>query len=141
MAHYVATVPSPRSYDDVRDYMTDFRCVADWDPSIESCTLTGGDDPRAVGARFHVAMKKMQLDYVLTEVAPDRIVLRGENSTLVSFDTITVKAVGSGSEATYDAVLELKGWRKIGEPLLRLLFGRIGDNAAEGLRTQLSGQS
>lgn len=140
MAHYATTVSSPRAYLDVRDYMTDFRCVADWDPSIRSCTLTRGEDPRAVGSRFHVAMKRMQLDYELTEVSPGRISLRGENGTLVSFDVITVRDTGTGSEVTYDAALELKGWRKVGEPLLRLLFGRIGDKAEEGLRRQLSGQ-
>ncbi len=140
MAHYVATVSTPRPFEDVLHYMTDFRCVADWDPSIESCTLTGGDDPRAVGARFHVAMKKMQLDYEVTAVTGDQVTLRGENSTLVSIDKISVKAVGTGCEVTYDAALELQGWRKLGEPLLRLMFGKIGDNAKDGLRRQLSGQ-
>ena len=51
-----------------------------------------------------------------------------------------VEPDGTGSVVTYDADLRLNGILGIGDLGLRLMFGRIGDRAAAGLRRALGGQ-
>ena len=70
----------------------------------------------------------------ITEFEPGhRVVLRGENSTVLSVDVITVDASGDGAVLTYDADLTLKGPLRLLDPLLGLAFGRIADRALAGL--------
>jgi hypothetical protein len=143
MAHYNATVPSPHTPDEVFRYLADFRSVAEWDPSITDATLIGGGDPIAVGAEFRVTTKtrfsEIILKYTTTEIDPSRkIALRGENDSMVSIDTITIASADAGSAVTYDAEIELKGVRRLADPLLQLGFKRLGDKARDGLRTRLA---
>ena len=63
--------------------------------------------------------------------------LRAENATSVSEDTVEVEPRGEGSRLTYDARVELKGAARLLDPLLGLAFRRLGDNAAAGLRREL----
>jgi hypothetical protein len=145
MAHYKATVPSPHTPDEVFRYLADFRSVAEWDPSITSATLIGdGDgDPIAVGAEFRVTTRtrfsEIVLRYTTTELDPSRrIALRGENDSMVSIDTITITSADTGATVTYDAEIELKGMRRLVDPLLALAFKRLGDEARDGLRSRLA---
>jgi hypothetical protein len=145
MAHYKATVPSPHTPDEVFRYLADFRSVAEWDPSITSATLIGdGDgDPIAVGAEFRVTTRtrfsEIVLRYTTTELDPSRrIALRGENDSMVSIDTITITSADTGATVTYDAEIELKGMRRLLDPLLALAFKRLGDEARDGLRSRLA---
>ena len=64
--------------------------------------------------------------------------MRGESSSVVSVDEISVAASGDGSLITYDAVLTLKGPLKIFDPVLGLAFGKVADKAIAGLRSALS---
>ncbi|MFN8161188.1 MAG: SRPBCC family protein [Solirubrobacterales bacterium] len=140
MARYVTTVESPRTPEDAFDYMADFTKLTDWDPSaVESVALGEAPGP---GARFAVrvgfAGRQVALTYETTAYErPRRLVLRAENSTTVSEDTVTVEPRGSGSAVTYDARLALKGPMRLAEPLLGLAFRRLGDRAAAGLRREL----
>jgi hypothetical protein len=144
MASYKDTVSSTRTPDDVFAYLADFRSVAEWDPSVTSAMLVGGDDPIVVGAIFRVTVKttlsELVLDYTTLELErAKRIVLRAENSSLVSLDTIAIRDNGrDGAEVTYDAKIELKGVLKLADPLLGLAFKRLGDRARDGLRQQLN---
>jgi len=144
MASYAATVSSTRPPDEVFAYLADFRSVAEWDPSVRSAVHLNGDDPITVGAIFRVTIKtalsEIVLDYTTIELEPsDRIVLRGENSSMVSVDTIVIRGDGhGGATVSYDAKIELKGLRKLAGPLLGLAFKRLGDNARDGLRDNLN---
>ena len=144
MANYIGTVSSTRTRDDVFAYLADFRSVAEWDPTVRSAVLVNGDEPIAVGAIFRVTIKtalsELVLDYTTIELEQsERIVLRAENNSLVSLDTITIRDGGhGGAELTYDAKLDLKGMRKLADPLLGLAFKRLGDNARDGLRAKLN---
>ena len=134
MAHYVTTVPSRLTRDEAFAFMSDFRNVAEWDPSIEQIDLLEGA-PAELGSRYRVKMQSTSLEYETTEVAPGaRVVLRGENSWVVSIDEITVTPSDDGlADVTYDARLNLKGPLKLGDPILSLIFKRLGDNARDGL--------
>ncbi len=141
MATYRATIRSPRSAEEVFDYMATFSNVTEWDPTAAEASQTAGEGP-GEGARFHVLVRwlgrEIPLEYetVVCE-RPRRVVLRAENASTVSEDTITVAPADSGSEMTYEARLTLKGPMRVVDPLFGLAFKRLGDNAAAGLRRVL----
>ena len=144
MASYTATVSSTQPPDEVFAYLADFRSVAEWDPSVRTAVHVNGGDPIELGAIFRVTIKtalsEVVLDYRTIGLdRSDMIVLRGENNSMVSLDTITIRDDGHGGAAvTYDAKIELKGLRKLADPLLGLAFKRLGDKARDGLRGKLN---
>lgn len=143
MANYNATVNSTRSPDEVFSYLADFRSVAEWDPSITESTHTNDGEPIQVGAQFHVVTSMLgnetPMDYETVELErPRRIVLRGENNSAISIDTITIAPSGSGCAVTYDAEIELKGARKVADPLMGIALGRLGAKAKHGLEEKLN---
>ena len=142
MARYEAQIESPRAQQDVFAYLSDFSTTEEWDPGVaEAQRLDEG--PIAVGSRFNVVAdfmgRKTPLVYaVVAYDAPHSITLRGENATVVSLDTIAFQpTAGGGTRVSYDADLTLKGPLRLGDPLLRLVFNRIGDRAVAGLRAAL----
>jgi carbon monoxide dehydrogenase subunit G len=144
MASYISSISSTRPPDEVFAYLADFRSVAEWDPSVRSAVHVNGDDPIKVGAIFRVTIKtalsEVVLDYRTIELKrSSTIVLRGENSSMVSLDTITIQDdEHGGATVTYDAKIELKGLRKLADPLLGLAFKRLGDRARDGLLNKLN---
>lgn len=128
----------------VVDYLADFTHAEEWDPGTESCTrLDSG--PIRVGSRFHneskIAGVSTELVYELVTLDADKVVLRGENDSATSTDTITVVELprGAGSEITYEAVIEAKGVGKLAEPLMKLVFERIGSETEEKMTEALDG--
>ncbi|WP_354701611.1 hypothetical protein DSM112329_01936 [Paraconexibacter sp. AEG42_29] len=134
MARYVTTVPSRLTVDEAFAYMADFRNVTAWDPSIETIELTRGE-AGALGSRYRVRLKTTTLEYETTAVTRGAsVVLRGDNSWVVSIDEISVAAGDGGlADVTYDARLSLKGPLKLVDPLLSIVFGRLGGKARDGL--------
>ena len=124
MAHYAATVTSPGSAAEVFEYLADFSSTAEWDPGVSEARRLNADPLRA-GARFHVVAdflgRRVPLEYRTVEIDPPRrVVLRAETRTVVSEDTITVRALpGSGSQVTYDARLGLRGALRFADPVAR----------------------
>lgn len=130
--------PTP---DVVVDYLADFTHAEEWDPGTESCTrLDSG--PIQVGSRFHneskIAGVSTELVYELVTLDADKVVLRGENDSATSTDTITVTPKGGGSEITYEAVIEAKGVGKLAEPLMKLVFERIGSETEKKMTEVLN---
>lgn len=125
----------------VVDYLKDFSHAEAWDPGTESCTQESGGEVR-VGTRWHnvskIAGVTTELTYELISLTPGRIVFKGENDSARTTDTITVHAKAQGSEVTYEAVIEPKGAGKLGEPLLKLLFERIGTKTEEQMTDVLN---
>ena len=142
MAKASGTVDSPLDAAEVFARVSDFSTAEQWDPGIvEGEKLTdGGVD---VGARFRIVAKFMgrnsELVYEVTEFEPGRrVVLRGENATVVSIDEIVVEPSGSGSRLTYSADLRLKGPLRLADPALGVVFGGIARKALAGLEDWLS---
>lgn len=141
MARYRGTVESNRSQVETLDYMAEFANVRSWDPTVaEARPLQQGDPGR--GSRFFVRVhwlgRDLPLTYEITEFEPPRrLVLRAENATNVSEDTVEVAPQGEGSLLVYEAQVTLKGAARLFDPLLALAFKRLGDNAAAGLRREL----
>ena len=130
--------PTP---DVVVDYLADFTHAEEWDPGTEPCTrLDSG--PIQVGSRFHneskIAGVSTELVYELVTLDADKVVLRGENDSATSTDTITVTPKDGGSEITYEAVIEAKGVGKLAEPLMKLVFERIGSETEKKMTEVLN---
>ncbi len=131
--------PSPSA---VIDYLKDFSHAEDWDPGTVSCTRKG-QGPIVVGTQFHnvskIAGVETELTYELTELTGSTVVFEGENDSATSVDTITVVPHDAGSEITYKAVIEAKGLGKLAEPLMKLVFERVGTKTEEQMTKVLNG--
>lgn len=144
MARYVGTIATPKTREEVFDYMADFTSVEQWDDTAVSAVRLD-DGPIGLGARFRVTVRfagrENDFDYeTIAYERPGRLLLRAESGSVVSEDEVTVAPDGGGSLLTYDAKLQAKGAMKLAEPVLALLFRRLGDNAAAGLARELGGR-
>ena len=132
--------PAPAA---VVDYLKDFANAEDWDPGTESCVRTD-TGPLGVGATWHNTSKiagiTTELDYTLQTLTRDTIVLVGRNDTATSTDTITVvpNPDGPGSRITYEAVIELSGAAKVADPIMKIVFEKIGSDTEDDMTTVLN---
>ncbi len=126
MSRTFTVQPAPAA---VIDYLKDFSNAEEWDPGTVSCTREDSN-PIQVGSRFHnkskIAGISTELTYRLEQLTDAKLVFVGENDSALSTDTITVRPHGSGSEITYEAVIEPKGLGKLADPIMKLVFERIG---------------
>jgi hypothetical protein len=145
MAHYRTTFTTSTPAERAFDYLSRFSTTVEWDPGVvEAHDL--GPGPVAVGSAFHVvssvAGARVPLRYEIIEMdRPHRVVLRAENWSVTSLDTISVAHQrgpgpdeGGTTTVTYEADLTPRGVTRLFSPLLALAFGCIGDRAAAGLR-------
>jgi len=144
MARYVTTVRTAKAPQEAFAYMADLRNFAEWDPGVKAVRQVegSGGGPAAV---FDVTVagpgRDLTLRYVTEEHdAPRNLLVVARSRTFTSIDRITVEPDGTGSVVTYDADLRLNGVLRVGDLGLRLVFGRIGDRAAAGLRRVLGAQ-
>jgi carbon monoxide dehydrogenase subunit G len=141
MAHYNASLDTPRPPDEMFAYLSDFSSTQEWDPGvIEAERLS--DAPVREGTEFRLLAsflgRQTPLTYRIVEYDPPHAVtFRGENSTIISLDRITFEPSDGGTRVTYDADLALKGPFKLAAPLLGVAFKRVGDRALAGLRDTL----
>lgn len=124
----------------VFDYLADFETTEEWDPGTVRTARVDGDG--GVGTSYlnvsRFAGRETELTYVVEELErPDRVVLRGENHTVVARDTMTFRSESHITRVTYRAEFQLKGLARFAESLLRKPFERLGEDAEEGLRTAL----
>ena len=144
MARYIDAIDLPIPIEDAFDYLADFSRTAEWDPGVsEAKRITRG--VVRLGSRFRVSVsflgQRIPLEYRITEFErPSRLVLCGGDSSLRSIDEITFVSRPGGTRVTYEARLELAGIRRLADPILDLLFQRIGRLAMRGLRERLAGE-
>lgn len=139
MARYTTTIRSPWPAQRAFAYMADLSNFEEWDPGVSSSTVVPGTGP-GVGAQYDVKVTGTELRYeVLEHDAPRRTVAEATSKMLRSYDVITVTETATGCDVHYDATLELNGLLRLAEPLLGLMFTRIGDKAAAGMVEALEG--
>jgi hypothetical protein len=143
MATYRTSVSSPKPPADVFSYLARFSNAAHWDPGVLAAEdITPG--PPAFGSTYRLMVRflglTVPLEYRIEEIdAPKRVVLRAENAMVHSTDVIEVApALSGGSTVTYKATLTPKGASAALAPLIGMVFRRIGDRAAAGLRASLA---
>jgi hypothetical protein len=136
LARFTTTIASSLSPAEAFDYMADFTNALEWDPSVSKAKRVD-ESTYDLTARF--GGRDVELRYRGVELeAPRRVVLEAKGAGFTSRDTITVAPAGSGSDVRYDAALTFDGARKLLDPVMQLLFKRLGDNAAAGLRRTLN---
>ena len=142
MARYQTSFSSPTSTEAAFSYLSRFSTTAEWDPGVvEARDLT--PDPVGVGSAFEVvssvprpagpaALRDHRVRCPPAGRAPCR------EPRVRSIDTISCEPRADGSTVvSYDAVLEPRGAVRLMAPLLAILFRRIGDRAADGLRANV----
>jgi carbon monoxide dehydrogenase subunit G len=143
MARYVVTVRTARTPEAAFAYMADLRNFAEWDPGVKRVTQIEGSGG-GPGAAFDVVVKsgrgELNLRYVTTRYdEPSVVVIEARSRMLTSIDRVTVANSVAGCHVTYDAELKLNGVLRCADFVLKPLFKRIGDRAANGLTTALDG--
>jgi carbon monoxide dehydrogenase subunit G len=144
MARYVTKVRTPRSAAEAFAYMSDLRNFAEWDPGVRSVVQVDGDGA-GPAATYDVTVRNgrrdMMLRYRTVEFEPStNLLVVAETRSLISTDRVSVHVEQGTTTVTYDADLRLKGALRFADPILRLMFSRIGDRAAAGLRRVLDGE-
>ena len=144
MARYTATVDSPHAPSEVFAYLSDFSSAEEWDPGVVEAERLD-DAPVTEGSEFRLVTRFLRrnptLTYRVVEYRPpSTVTFRGVNSSVVSTDRITFEPWDGGTRVTYDAVLVLKGPLRIADPLLALVFNRVGDRALAGMRRTLQAE-
>ncbi len=121
-------------------YLSDFTTTNEWDPGTVRTVLVSGDG--GLGTTYENTSKFMgketQLTYKVVEHRPDSVfALRGENSSVIAHDTMSITPTAHGSRLTYTADFTFKGIGKYVAPLLAPALKKLGDEAEEGLREAL----
>jgi len=133
------TVDKPTAL--VFDYLADFSNAVEWDSGTTSCTRTSGDG--GVGSTYanisKFAGRKTDLTYVVEVLEPShRLVLRGENDTVIARDTMVITSSSGATQVDYTAEFEFSGVVKLLQPLLKLPLEKLGNDSERSLRESLS---
>ena len=142
MARYTMSVRTEMAPEDAFAYLSDLSNFDEWDPGISRAEQVEGAGP-GEGAIYELDASGTTFRYVVEQFDPPRsITARARSTILSSVDTVTVEPdeEGPGSIVTYDADVTLNGLLRIGDPLLKLAFDRVGDRSAEGLTEKLRGR-
>jgi carbon monoxide dehydrogenase subunit G len=143
MARYVGAVMASRPQEEAWSYLADLRSVAEWDPSVGRVELVSGD-PGTVGARYELDVtfggQSITLPYVTVEAEPPQLVVfEAQTDSVEIRDEARIAAMGPAAcEVTWDADLQLRGWRRAFDLPLRIAFHRLGSRAQTGLAEHLN---
>lgn len=140
----VRTLTTRWDAESVLTYLLDFTSAEEWDAGTLSCTLLSGDG--GVGTRYRNVSKflgrQTTLDYRVESISPGHeFVITGQNKTVTSRDTITVRASGSGAEVVYRAEMTFHGFAALVSPLLTPFLKRLGDDTEAQLRRTLDAKA
>lgn len=126
----------------VFDYLSDFETTTEWEPGTVRTVRESGDG--GVGTRYHNTSRflgrTVEVIYTVVDLDPaGRIELRGENSSLVAHDTITVTPhPHGGSTVVYRAQFDFRGGVRFLAPVLAIALWRLGNRAARDMREALA---
>lgn len=141
MAHSFNRLHARQSPEVAFDFISDFRHASLWDPRTESVRkLTDG--PIGRGTRFLLRAKlgPVRLDFPYEIVEYDRpslVVFAGRTSFFDYRERVTFAPAGSGTTIAWDAHMKLRSLLWLGNPILALVYQRIGDDATGGIQRAL----
>lgn len=143
---YSFTVTSPRSAEDVYDYLADLNNLPEWDPETKEAKQTSEGEAQRVGARFRLRAGRWLgtggMGYEVVELErPHRIVARGDSALGGGTDTFTIRSSDDGgSEVVYTTQVKVKGLGRIATPVARTMVNRSGERTRRGLAEALNGR-
>ena len=114
------TITVPVGMDEAFSFTADFSNIADWDPGVDR-SVQADDAPIGPGTRFDLDVRfggtVLPMQYVITEYEePTKVVLVGQGERLFVTDTITFAPHDDGTEITYEAEMEFRGWMRFVAP-------------------------
>ena len=142
MARFLTRIESNLSQPDAFAYMADFANARVWDPSVSEAKRVG-DAPVGLGSQFDLIARfagrdvPLRYEIVVFEL-PQQVVLEAKRPGFVSRDTISVEAFGAGSVIRYDASLAFSGIGRLFDPVMQLIFRRVGAKATAGMKAALN---
>lgn len=122
-------------------YLSDFTTTTQWDPGTVVTIRNSGDG--SIGTEYlntsTFAGRQTQLKYVVKEFIPNqRIGLRGENKTVIAYDTMSFRQIGTETEVTYTADFTFKGITRLLAIFLTPAFAQLGNKAEVGMAHALN---
>jgi hypothetical protein len=142
VARFRTTVESTMPPEAAFDYLAEFSNAREWDPGVVEATNVTGH-PVGLGSRFRLVSRflgrSVPLEYRVTAFdRPSRVVLTAAEEKVRSVDEIRFVPTERGTRVTYDADLRVTTpLGRLLDPLLAVVFRRIGTRAAAGLRRAL----
>jgi hypothetical protein len=142
VARYLTTISSRLGQDEAFAYLADFSNALAWDPSVTSAVrleagTIGVGSAFSLVARF--AGRSVPLRYaIVVHDAPRLVVLEAQRPGFLSRDTITVTATDHGTVVRYDALLSFNGLGRLADPVVQMVFNRVGAGATGGLTRALN---
>ncbi len=137
MARYQTTLFIPVPIEETFAYCSDFS-HATWDPAVKTATRTDGSGPIGVGSTFLLVSPMLigSIDFHYTiEIyeRPHHVRLTGKTWFARYTDDLRFASVPGGTSLRYKAQFSLRGPLILGEPIMQILFKRIGDSATRGI--------
>ena len=138
---FTHTMDVPKPPAAVHAYVSDFKNLPRWDPTILRVEQST-PGPVGAGTRYVVVLSflgaESTMDYTVKEFqAPARAVLVGIAASAVATDTITIEPTPAGSRLTWQAEITLSWPARILDPLLKLFFSRDVAKAMANLEREL----
>lgn len=138
MPTYRKTILVARPVEPTFDFVSDFAHTGQWDRRVVSVRRTAGSGPIGVGTSFILVSKApigtTDLPYRIVTYEPHRrVVYEGQTWYARYRDDITFAPDGNGTALTYHAKFDLRGILRLGNPIMSILFKRIGDDAVGGI--------
>jgi NAD(P)-dependent dehydrogenase (short-subunit alcohol dehydrogenase family)/carbon monoxide dehydrogenase subunit G len=134
----------PAEPERVFHYLSDFRTIAEWDPSVLWARALSSGEARA-GSRYRLALRfggrTVPMEYeILSLERGGRVHLRGRGSGFSAEDRIAVATGPQGTRVDYTATVQLDDPPgRIGRALLQRLFARNARRAVTRLRALWAG--
>jgi hypothetical protein len=124
------------------DAVADFTSSAVWDPGIASSRRLD-EGPVSHGSRFEVRYRfgplELPLVYEITRYErPHRVVLTTRSPLHSGEDDVRFRTVTTGTEVSWRARFAIRGPGLLLEPILRVAFPRVAQEAGDGLAAYLS---
>ena len=141
MPHSFNRLNAPYPIEDTFDFISDFRHASLWDPRTRTVKkLTDG--PIGQGTRFllygEFLGRPLELPYeIVLYDRPLCLVFAGESAILRYRERVTFKPEAGGTCIEYDATASLKSIFALGNPILALIYQRIGNDATSGILSAL----
>lgn len=141
MAHSWNRVHVSRTPEQAFDFIGDFRHASLWDPRTRSVRkITEG--PIGRGTRFSLTAALLgisfELPYEISEYErPVELLFTGRTRFFEYRERVSFSSEGEGTRIEWSAEMRLRSLLSLGNPVLSLVYQRIGDDATGGIAAAL----
>jgi hypothetical protein len=137
MAHSFNRVHTPRSPEEAFDFISDFRHASLWDPRTKSVRkLTDGPIGRGTKFLLTASLFGTELDFPYEIVEFERavhVLFAGHTPFFEYRERVSFSAEPPGTRIEWDAHMSLRSILVFGNPVLSLVYQRIGNDATGGI--------